>query len=959
MNVTDLYYDFPQAAYLLFFIVMFLVLFWFFYQYKQRVLSEYTNEKSLVQLLIPNQRGSYWWKSAAFCLAWILLCLAFMQPKGDPRYPPEVAKNQNVNTIRLQPHEVIFLIDTSASMTVPDGRIQQTRLENAKEIADQAISRLKGQSGSLYAFTSAVTKLSPPSMDYLFMRLMLRNMTINEGDISGTDIKAALQYIHDQYLNSSIPLIKTLVIISDGGDNRYDELDTNAQGKYVQELMDLLGDPAKERLRVYTIGVGTQKGGEIPNLTYEGKPAASHLNEELLTALATKGGGRYYPGAEYAAVDIAADLADQIAKADIYSSVGLAAEMNPSEDLIYNLYFQFPLGLAILILGLSLFWPETAVLKQNILKRSMLLCILLFPFQVTNAENIDQKLWLANAYVEAKDFPEAIQMYQSLLNGQLSGWERSIVTYNLGTALADQGNYEQAINVLQRIPLDNDSSPVLAYKVRNNLAAANFRYGKALSDITEAQAPTSQDPYFKTIYFFKQALEAIPFVEETQCRLYQISGENHCPHNSDLGNMETLSKVQIAHMRVNARNYLFEEAKLQQGLPWLATGFSLLGKDLQWMLETEMSSSLRDSYQQLLYQNAVTWKPLLEALKKKISDQKDPFAKIEADYSQTLTYLNQGDFGRAKESLATASDALSQLMNQIFSSNPFHSSLASLSNDFSLASMQDPLEPNVLFFIQQKLNEITVPKEKETYKAGIDAVKDNLEHSLEASERQNDLLAQMYFNEAWQQIKRMLLLFAPDLKTKPELILDAAIVEQRHALLQARLLSQLMEKQENVTKSAKTFVTTSQEYLSAFVNFFYDAAYARQMLEFSAEVPENGEDDRCQYHPWNEVIPIFQEGNTNVSKTIKLLKSSPLDLNLIIQKQEQILNLWKDALAQLKAPKKTESCHSTPLANQPSDKNIPQAESFESLARLIQQMNAEDQRPAGPSTQIKEGLKPW
>lgn len=965
MNATDLYYNFPDAAYLLFFIVVFLILFWVLYQYRLRVLFQYTSQEKLAELLIPQKRGLYWIRFAGFCLAWICLCLSLMQPKGNARYPPELkSRQQNVNVMRLQPHEVIFLIDASASMTVPDGRLGQTRFENAKDIADQTMGRLQGQSGSLSAFTSEVSKLSPPSMDYLFMRLMLRNMAINEGDATGTDFKKALQYIQDNYLKQPSSLIKTLVIISDGGDDRLEELKGSERDKYMQDIAALLGNPENEKLHVYTIGVGTKKGGEIPKVIYGGKIATSHLDEDLLKVLSSKGGGRYYSGNDYAAVDIAADLAAQIAKADVFAPVDLTAGLNPNEDLIYDLYFQFPLGLAILILALCLFWPETNVLKQKILSRAMWAALFFLSMQgtVECAESRDEQLHLGAAYFAAEDYPEAIRVFQGLLDQNLSGWERSIVAYNLGTVFAVQGNEEKAIETLQMIPIDNDTSPLLVYRLRSNLAAANFRRGKAISRAIQDHAPLTQDPFFKVVYFFKQALQEIPLAQEAECRLYQMIGENSCPKNFNLEEMEALSKAGIAEIRASSRSHLVENAALQQGLPWLATGLQLIGSDIDFLLENSMASSLKSSYKQLFYENAFGWMPLWQALKGKLTGKKNEdalFEKALDDFNRMLASMEAGDFSGAKSQLAASSEGVNHLMRILFAADLFQEVMSKLLSGFSLAALQDPLEANTLLFLQQALNEITLPVEHEAFKPSLDAVKDNLEHSLADVQKGQDLLAQMYFNESWQQIKRILLLLDPRLHDSPEIILEAGLNEQNHALSQMRLLARLSEKQDKIPSTAETFALKSQEYLLLFADLFYDSAYAEQMNEFNAEISQDNKDLRCQYHPWNEVIPLFQQGITLAAKAAKNLKENPLDLNKVMLDQEKILDLWNEALAQLRAPKKSESCHAAPLSTQPSQNGQPPAESFEDIARLIQQMNYEDKRPAAPAAQLKEGLKPW
>lgn len=960
--MTDLYYEFPQAAYLLFFVILFLILFWIFYQYRQNILARYASPEKWSELLVPQSVSNYWIKTLVFCLVWIGLCLALMQPKGNAHYPPQPAttRQQNLNILRLQPHEVIFLIDTSASMGVSDGRLGQTRLNNAKDIADQVMSRLKGQSGSLYAFTSEVTKLSPPSMDYLFMRLMLRNMIINEGDVSGTDLKAALKYIHDNYLNPSTSLIKTLIIISDGEDNHLEDLQGEEREKGIQDIVSLIGDPVAEKLHIYTVGVGTKKGGEIPKLTYEGKSVTSHLQDDLLQALSNKGQGRYYDGFEYAAVDIASDLASHIAKADVFATASSMSEKNASEDLIYDLYYQFPLGVALILLILWLFLPETALLNQEMFKRKLYpaaalvgIFLLLMGGRLFAAESPQDLLRLGEAYFEVQDYESAGSVYQALLHEELSGWKRSVVTYNLGTALSAEGQYEKALESFQSVPIDDNTSPVLITKLHRNLAVTNFRQAQQLAKAVQEKPPSSQDAYFKSIYFFKQALEEIALAQKTICSLVQVVGEESCSEDYDLKEIQSLSKAGIAQMRELARHHLVNYASLEQGLPWFSTGLQLLTQDINFLLDNDLSSSLESNYQQLFQEHALSWRPLWEALKAKLvkNEKYGTVDSIEANFNKMLTALSENEFKAAQTHLTVTSEALNQLMRLVFAADPLQETLSKILNDFSLAALQDPLEPNTVLFLLQKLDEITLPKAHDVLKVGIDAIKDNLEHSLGVVQRHQDLLGQMYFNEAWQQMKRILLLLDLQLQDQPDKILEAALSEQRHALTQTRLLSRLMEQQDKIPKMATSFVNNSQEYLLAFAEFFYNSAYSKERKEFTAEVPEGSPDLRCQYHPWNEVFPLFEEGIERVKKIVQILKASS-KLNLVMQKQEGVLSVWEDALAKLRAPKNAESCHAQPLSNQP-------AKSFVDVSRLIEQMNYEDQKPSVPSVKLKEGLKPW
>lgn len=202
MIPQDLTYDFPQAAFALFIGFLLLWLFWILFNYRKEILTTFADPSVLTKIMMPRSTKTYWMKAFAAIGTWLLCVLALMQPKGNAHYAeeslnlPEQSKQNNIPEeqlvkIRKRAHEVIFLIDASASMSVPDSR-SRTRLDFAKEIADQIVTLFNGETGSLYAFTSQTIPLSPSTSDYLFLRLMMRQIQINEEGTVGTNIIEAL-----------------------------------------------------------------------------------------------------------------------------------------------------------------------------------------------------------------------------------------------------------------------------------------------------------------------------------------------------------------------------------------------------------------------------------------------------------------------------------------------------------------------------------------------------------------------------------------------------------------------------------------------------------------------------------------------------------------------------------------------------------------------------------------------
>ncbi|MFQ5728976.1 MAG: VWA domain-containing protein [Waddliaceae bacterium] len=266
MIPNDLHYNFPLAVYLFILVIALFILLCRLYFFRESVLERFAKPKILNKVLIPRSRYNFWGKVAAICMAWILAILALMQPEGNGHYPLEGTieaagkpkGKEKEAIVQRKAHDVIFLVDASASMGATDTRTKATRLDYAKEIVDEAISRLRGESVALYAFTSDTTKLSPLTMDYLFVRLMLRQMQINEGEIAGTNLVEAIADMRDFHFSILTPKLKTLILLTDGGDTQLEELTGQERKHQIAATLNLVENADINQLRIFTIGMGTK-----------------------------------------------------------------------------------------------------------------------------------------------------------------------------------------------------------------------------------------------------------------------------------------------------------------------------------------------------------------------------------------------------------------------------------------------------------------------------------------------------------------------------------------------------------------------------------------------------------------------------------------------------------------------------------------------------------------------------
>jgi len=172
----------------------------------------------------------------------------------------------------------------------------------------------------------------------------------------GTNIAAALRLAMDSFKRSS-SADKVILIISDG-----EEHDSASQS--------VLKNISDDRLRIYTVGVGTEKGGLVP--VYEdsgnnndgsygsvavvdymkdsnGNPVTSRLDAETMGRIAQDGNGSYYQATSHGTEVIS--LLDELAKLrrDVLA-----------EDQIqrFKPMYQYFLGAGILFLLLAWLLPE-------------------------------------------------------------------------------------------------------------------------------------------------------------------------------------------------------------------------------------------------------------------------------------------------------------------------------------------------------------------------------------------------------------------------------------------------------------------------------------------------------------------------------------------------------------------------------------------------------------------------
>lgn len=637
----DIYFDFPQAAYLLFLLVPLLFLAYLQFKYRQRKIAIYTPPQHLSQLVYPRSNFFSSIRIICFSLSLALAILSLMNPKGNLQYfTPQLP--QASNQLKRKAQEVIFLIDTSASMSVSDARHQQTRLENAKEIADEVIGQLNGPTVSVYAFTSQLTSIVPSTSDYLFTRLMIKNLQINEGEVEGTNFKNALLALRDKIVSSPTSQIYTWIILSDGGDNQIEHLQGAARQQAIQEVSRFFSSLQQLDIKIFAVGIGSAEGGIVPNVTEEGKPVKSKLEGDILDQIAKLGNGEYILANSINSWSLSQRLVQHIEQEAQYEEQTTDRVVAPpqQEERIYDLYYQYPLGLSILCLLTALLLPQVES-RRKVLIILLAIC----PLSLFSQEPIKEKGRRAAALFAAHDYEQAAAIYANLSQESLPSWQHALVLYNLGTARLAQNRPRDTLQAFHAIPLTAISNPLLLINLAVNQGLAYLIEGSIGNELSLQYAGRS----------FKEA-------SHMACQLAQVEGSSCYP----LENIENLFSYALFQLRQTRQKQ--RQSSLDKHPEVLAAA---LVESLTHLLDL-MAASPQKPYTDYLFQSAKSLRAFI-------------MKKMESPYDQFLHSLENHEFKASQDLLE---EIIRLLKEEASLSGPLILSLLVLINQENLDAEQ-------------------------------------------------------------------------------------------------------------------------------------------------------------------------------------------------------------------------------------------------------------------------------
>ena len=345
--------------------------------------------------------------------------------------------------------DIVIAIDISKSMLVDD--VSPNRLEQARLLARRLLRELPADRIGLVVFAGRAYVLSPLTVDHSALDLYIDALDPAIVSQGGSSLAAALAQSTDLARGR----------VETGGD-RVVVFITDGEALEEQVAVDdAAARAARNGVRVYTVGVGTEPGAAVPDVESEtgrlrgfkrdedGNVVVSRMNGALLADIAQATGGEFYTlAAPGAAGQLIAEL----------RSLERAQTADGAQNALNEQYVWF-VGLALLLLALDA-WLELragAAFRYRSGLALAAIVMLSFGFGVGDVER-------GNRLYREGRFAEAVEAYQRAL---ADGESSPTLHYNLGTALLRLQQYAEAERHLQVALRDVD--PDLRQRAYYNL----------------------------------------------------------------------------------------------------------------------------------------------------------------------------------------------------------------------------------------------------------------------------------------------------------------------------------------------------------------------------------------------------------------------------------------------------------------------------------------------------------
>lgn len=484
-----------------------------------------------------------------------------------------------------------------------------------------------------------------------------------------------------------------------------------------------------------------------------------------------------------------------------------------------------------------------------------------------------QQEQLGEAYFAAHDYSQAARFYENGLANDMQNWQRALANYNLSTISVVENRWKEIFTYIGKISFDSISSPTLLEKLVLNQSLAFFLAALATKNIVQSH------------YYLGESLNGLKVMEKIHCRIQKLESPllEKCRKSPAVISLFPLIGQEQQRLQQKQRDRILSEADLYTSLNIMEEGFNRL-LELFQLSETNNEKT----YGSLLESSAEGLLPLWKSLREQSLgeiEKKEIEAAVEI-YLEAIKLIQNEKQEGALKAIKASKRKIDTVRSKL---DPDTLAMDHLLLSYKLALNQKFLNLGSMEKLLENQKKILVSSDKQT---ALTASTDYLQKGINQLQEGKEILGRFYLLAAFYKIPEVL--SKESIKDNPEKSLITLIDQTSRALAMSHLSNQQKEPsiKEEMYPLIKEDLMKILETANSFIGIVLNAERERfqkiGVIEFS----------RCQDKPWDQIIPLFEEGYDHVKWAED---ESVKEINLqTIQNLEVALLVWQKALDLLK-----------------------------------------------------------
>ncbi|WP_039355968.1 hypothetical protein [Candidatus Protochlamydia amoebophila] len=558
-------------------------------------------------------------------------------------------------------------------------------------------------------------------------------------------------------------------------------------------------------------------------------------------------------------------------------------------------------------------------------KRIFLLYMGILYFQgLESNESISQLGSQAKAFAETRDLKQASQLYEKLSTQSLPDWQQALILYNWGTVKVLQQEWEAALKIFNRIALSSISSPQLLRSVTLNRAAARLGQAKLLS------AQNDISSLGERRYLIWQSLKELEAAKDIDCRIQKVEQNlSDCLVPIDIHILQNKGVLALNQINKELKDQFFANLDLASLLTILRQSLATALHFSLFFTKQTIPHEFNAAYLKYFTFQMKTIEPLWDGLKKiSLSDDQRKIITIAFEnFTNALDASLNSNWENVQNHLQFSEDSLQKFASQSDLETLILRYRLTLLNRIDEIILKDLLDTQISF-------------DKKDY---LKQSSQFLKKAIEEIQINRSFISRFYVICALSEIENLQAEETEE-KTCKQILQQALQTAIRgNELTQLVTLSEDFANKEIMLKD----VQAKQHQVIQQSLSFIPNALKEEKMNFNAGDSKIA----CQKQPWEQVIPLFENGLLAAKQTEIWMKSFPLQFFAILNEQQKTIINWQQALKLLEnSPSFSEQSPNPNPDPSHSNSKPKTSQDIQETLRLLQEMQSNDQPQKGQSS---------